>query len=354
MSLDLGKMHGWIESELTKRRSVAESMAALIAECEAAYAHPDWDKLRTLPYGDLSPLLKWVQEPFRLPPPQVPLKGLWFGLFNPCPDGRTPVADIYVCGSERFDADPDDNSWAVGPDWWPDARYARSAVLADIYRIAYRQDARGAEQKNCLGNDAEYPLCLGYGSFAVRYLLGQVDPGLVLGRSESLGVAVGFDSGDFILIGELTSDGLMPINHDAGPREVPAESALEGLRSSDSRKVFRAVFEVPRLGEHACVAVPDLLRIANMPDETALRQAALSVLAKIAPHDTNVKQTVLQALNDSNPFVRREALQALISVKGLTAVDLDRIKEMENDSDEAVSSWSEIALRNIRLQGRAS
>jgi len=33
----------------------------------------------------------------------------------------------------------------------------------------------------------------------------------LLGRAESLGVAVGFDSGDFVLLGELTNDGLKPI-----------------------------------------------------------------------------------------------------------------------------------------------
>ena len=158
MGLELGQVYGWIAGEFARRRPIAESMAALIDRCEASCPHPDWATLRTLPYADLSPLVDWVQEPFREEPPEGPLSGLWFGLFNPCPDGRTPVADIYVCGSERFDPDPHDNSWAVGPDWRPDTGYANSAVLADLYRVAYRQGARVAEQKGCLGNDAEYPL----------------------------------------------------------------------------------------------------------------------------------------------------------------------------------------------------
>ena len=159
-----------------------------------------------LPYAHLSPLLDWLQRPFREEPPNTPLKGLWFGLLNPCPDGRTPVADIYVRGSELSQPDPDDNGWAVGPEWWPEARYASSAVFAfAIYRIAYRQGSRVVEQKACLGNDAEYPLCLGYGAFVVRVLLVHPDPLLILGKSESLGVAVGFDSGDFILLGEAHS-----------------------------------------------------------------------------------------------------------------------------------------------------
>jgi hypothetical protein len=224
MELDLGLTHGWIVAELARCRPVAESMAALIDQCEAAHPHPDWARLRALPYADLSPLLEWIQKPFREEPPTAKIKGLWFGLFNPCPDGRTPVADIYVCGSERFDPDLL-GDWAVGPEWWPDARYAESAVLAAIYRVAYRQGAREDEQKGCLGGGAEYPLVLGYGAFAVRELLGQVEPSLVLGGSDSLGVAVGFDSGDFVLVGRLVLDGLVPI---AGSPDAEPGAAADG------------------------------------------------------------------------------------------------------------------------------
>ena len=175
-------------------------MARLIDVCEAAQPHRDWAKLRALPYADLSPLAAWIQRPFLNDPPAEPLRGLWFGLFNPYTSDDEPSADIYVCGSQRFDPNPDSYDWAVDPYWWPEDRYARSTVLAEIYRIAYR--------KKGLENDAEYPLCLGYGAFAVRELLGMIDPKLLLGKSDELGIAVGFDSGDFILLGRLTAAGL--------------------------------------------------------------------------------------------------------------------------------------------------
>ena len=111
--------------------------------------------------------------------------------------------------ADVFDPNPDVNNWAQGLDWWPDARNANSTVLADVYRIAYRQGANVAAQKECVGNDAEYPLVLGYGSFAVRDLLELLDSSLILGGSDSLGVAVGFDSGDFVLLGHLVKDGLI-------------------------------------------------------------------------------------------------------------------------------------------------
>jgi hypothetical protein len=346
-------MHGWIESELMHSRPIAESMGSLIDQCDAVRPHPDWAKLRALDFADLSGLLEWIHEPFREEPPALPLKGLWFGLVNPCPDGRTPVADIYVCGSERFNPDPRDNSWAFAPDWRPAARYANSSVLADIYRIAYRPGSRTTQQNGCLGNDAEYPLVLGYGAFAVRKLLEDVERPLLLGRSESLGVAVGFDSGDFVLLGELTNGGLKPIDPNAKCPEVPIEPVLEGLRSSDSKQVFRALIALDRFGTRARAAIPELLRVAQS-NEFGLRQAAVRMLAAVGPDDPRAKAAALQALNDGSPFVRREALHALIAIKGLSASDLARIKEMENDADETVASWSEIALRNIRLESEAS
>ena len=209
MSLDLAKLHRWIVAELGRGRPIEKSMSALIDKCEKSRPHVDWSKLRELPYSDLQPLEDWIRRVFSKGRSRRPLKGLWFGLFNPCPDGRHPVAEIYVCGSDRFDPDPEDNSWAVGPKWWPKGRYAESKILADLYRISYRQRAGASAQKDCLGNDAEYPLCLGYGLFAVKKLLEKMEPALILGKSDSIGVAVGFDSGDFVLVGRMTKDGLL-------------------------------------------------------------------------------------------------------------------------------------------------
>lgn len=41
MELDLAKMHGWIVAELARHRPVAESMTALIDQCEAVRLHSD-------------------------------------------------------------------------------------------------------------------------------------------------------------------------------------------------------------------------------------------------------------------------------------------------------------------------
>ena len=201
MSLDMASIHQFISAELGSSHTISQSMERVIDECSQQSPHDDWTTLRELPYDAIDELRDWIATPFILDPPKTALAGLWFGLFNPEYDGKG-AADIYVCGSHRFFADPNDNSWAVGPDWWPEHRYAHSSLLRDLYQIAYR---RGG-----LGNDAEYPLCLGYGGFVIRDLLRGIRPETMLAESISLGVAVGFDSGDFVLVGTLTRRGLQP------------------------------------------------------------------------------------------------------------------------------------------------
>lgn len=208
MPLDLGRMHAWIVAELAAERPVAESMARLIDECEAAHPHADWPRFRELDYADLTNVVEWIEAPFEFEPPECRLRGLWFGLHNPYSDDGTPVIDLRVSGSARYDPADVNLGWAVRPEWEPEYAGAGSAVLAEIYRIAYRPKASAEERKGRLSDDAEYPLCLGYGAFAVRDALGQVDAALLLGHADSLGVAVGFDSGDFVRLGEFGPDGL--------------------------------------------------------------------------------------------------------------------------------------------------
>ncbi|HEY2250657.1 MAG TPA: hypothetical protein VGH74_06335, partial [Planctomycetaceae bacterium] len=96
--MNFAASYGWIKEELRANRRVSDSMNSIIDRCANAFPHEGWKELRELPYGDLVSLQAWIETPFRVEPPAAPLKGLWFGLFNPY-RGKTPVADMYVCGS---------------------------------------------------------------------------------------------------------------------------------------------------------------------------------------------------------------------------------------------------------------
>jgi hypothetical protein len=56
-----------------------------------------------------------------------------------------------------------------------------------------------------VGDIGEYVLCLGYACLAVKHLCEVVPPDLWLGSKDKRAIAVGFDSGDDILIGEISA-----------------------------------------------------------------------------------------------------------------------------------------------------
>lgn len=208
-----GKYH-WIVNELKSRRPLSQSMSRLIDGCEAAHPHPDWARMRELPYADLSPLIRWLQQTFEARPPGDDHRGMWFGLSNPIRAGKT-LADMSVLVCEEFDPDSPDAAWTGTAG--VSGGQAKSDIMADIYSIAYRDPEGG------LGNDAEYPLCLGYGALAVRDTLRALEASFILGKSDWIGVAVGFVSGDIILLGRFSRAGFEPLINPPGARLKPAD-----------------------------------------------------------------------------------------------------------------------------------
>ena len=105
---------------------------------------------------------------------------------------------MYVGATAKYDADDKEFSWLwKGERHYPEDAYAHSSSLRSIYEIAYGADGG-------LGNDAEWPLCLAFGAFAVRSLLRGQSTRLVASSAPRIGVVIGFDSGDMLKVGELT------------------------------------------------------------------------------------------------------------------------------------------------------
>jgi hypothetical protein len=200
MAIQIGRVARIIRSHLLQENSLTDDMSAVIDVCEQSAPHPDWHVLRKLPYNDMTDLTEWLQSVFTEDPPEKSLAGLWFGLFNPICDG-TPVSDMYVGGASHVDTEDSDIEWASDLDYFPEDNYADSHILAAIYQIAY-------SSKEGLRNDAEYPLCLAYGTFAVKRLLKEIDPRIIISGDKKVIVTVGFDDGDYLNVGDMDAEGL--------------------------------------------------------------------------------------------------------------------------------------------------
>lgn len=191
------KIHELVASD----SSASACMSEIIAFCSRDVPHIDWSRLSALDYdGDVASLTSWIAGVFERLPAPFPIQGLWFGLCNPTDDGKV-WADMYVGSVAQYAADDEELGWLwKGEHHYPDDAYAHSTSLRSIYEIGYTGDSG-------LGNDAEWPLGLAFGAFAARSLLRGQSARLVASSAKRIGVAVGFDSGDMLKIGELTERG---------------------------------------------------------------------------------------------------------------------------------------------------
>lgn len=125
--------------------------------------------------NDLQKLSRWLQQLMKKEPAPASVVAWYFGLFES--DGGT---QLYLCGTEEYDADPDEGDWAFDPVYFPEGRYAPRTLLNEMGSLA---DA----------NVREYASLL-HAGLMVRALCSV--HGEAMASTASRPVAVGWDDGD--------------------------------------------------------------------------------------------------------------------------------------------------------------
>ena len=195
MSYDYPRLFAKIVATVSDDSSISRRMRDLIAECEAQQPHPDWDRVRKINFeADEEKIESWFSRSFSGVTFSAPPSGLWVGLVNLSDKRGKVVAEAYAGVSPAFQSLS--NEWARSIESVTDKNYLRSNVLREIYDVAYESD-------DGLENDAEYPLVLAYGAMATRMALKSSMLPLELRTMQ--GVAVGFDSGNYLHLGEFTN-----------------------------------------------------------------------------------------------------------------------------------------------------
>jgi hypothetical protein len=196
MGFDFTRAAEHTERVVKSASSISNGMTQLLDYCEAASPSPAWSSIRRLDFEDDSANLRlWLEKVLSTEPPSQDVNAFWFGLFNPVMEHGETSCGMYVSGSTTFDPEDETGEWAVPSDdsYLPEGRYAPSSVLREVYRLV---------TKNSVADIGEYVLCLGYACLAVRTIIRSVSPKLLLGERESRAIAVGFDSGDFIILND--------------------------------------------------------------------------------------------------------------------------------------------------------
>jgi hypothetical protein len=201
MEFDLSAWYGEITKALSADASLRDGMQTLLAYCNKKHRWKGWDNIGELDFdSDVGEMEKWLKGVLKNEPPPSSVKAFWFGIFNPIYDGET-VCDTYMAGASEFNPDDESFEWACDPDYFPDSACAHSQILRDFYQTV------NGSPVSLMG---KYILCLGYTAFAIRELATKVDKELWLGTSKERGLAVGFDSGDAVLLRPLSRSAAEP------------------------------------------------------------------------------------------------------------------------------------------------
>lgn len=149
-------------------------------------------------------------------------------------------------------------------------------------------------------------------------------------------------SGDEALAREAT-DVIVRLSPDS---EVDEFAFIAALESANDKVVYWAGVALRLLGSRGAAAIPSLLALLQR-EQVFLRQTAVRALAAVGPHDPDARAAAFASLGDEHPFIRREALQACLTLPDPTDEDLAAIAGMVTDSDEEVRN---LALSRIGMQ----
>jgi hypothetical protein len=182
---------------VTRADPLSEVVADVITDCERLRPHRDWAQLRELDWNDGSAAVcAWWQQLLERERPPASVRGLWFGLCEPVENGRARY-DLYAAGTRDYKPDDLELEWVFSQCYHPQG-HPHPVCLAETYRIARKPEG--------LGNDAEWTLGLVFGCGAVARALNSPQGRTGLNATPPLGVAAGWDGGDFIFLGELHPD----------------------------------------------------------------------------------------------------------------------------------------------------
>jgi hypothetical protein len=200
---DIELSHKMVTSVVDSDCAIWDGMSSLIEFCSEHESWDGWNALRELDFEtDSLTLTNWMTQLLITEPPPKNIKAYWFGLFNPVQNGTT-TCGLYAAGAVTFDPDDESFEWACGPAYFPEGRYATSMVLDGIYR-------KVSTANGFVPSYGEYVLCLGYAGLIVKYLAATIKCELWLDSCATRALAVGFDSGDGMLVGSVTRRGWNP------------------------------------------------------------------------------------------------------------------------------------------------
>jgi hypothetical protein len=191
--IDMGDHATQLDAVVSSGRSLQACMDELIAYCQEECPDKVWEAVAGLDFQQGAAALRdWLEGVLTDEPPGPEIDTFWFGLEPTTVPGGRHSYSLYIAGSDHFDIH--DAHWTRLPAYWPSGRHANSMILLQVQGMLL--EAGGPAL--IFG---QYLLGLGYSCLAITEACQSIPHTLLLGTRDRRRVAVGFDDGDYLLLG---------------------------------------------------------------------------------------------------------------------------------------------------------
>lgn len=206
MEFDPHKFVAALTVEIRRQRPFIAGLKSMLQWCAKHLPHGDWKKVAALDFeADEKKAQTWIPKTLKAAPSPFPIHGMYFGLHEYSTAKDEEYAKLYVGFLGQYDPKDKKASWVFGAKrHYPEKSTLNARALKAAGVIFNRESGEG------LGNDGNFMFCMTYANLLVASLM---TPELHLSlksKADRIGLLAGWDSGDYMNLGELTAKGFVP------------------------------------------------------------------------------------------------------------------------------------------------
>ncbi|MFT3783840.1 MAG: hypothetical protein QM790_17660 [Nibricoccus sp.] len=178
----------------------------MIDWCSEYCPHSDWEVIEKLDFSkDPKGAKAWFVQLVDQQPCPFEVQGIYFGLAERGTASGEEYAQLYGSFLGQYDGDGDPTQWLFGDKkHYPENEPLKVANLKRACLRFNRANGRG------VGSDGYYLFGLAYATLLVKEFLTPACYARLATKTDAVGIFVGWDCGDTVRCGELTSAGFQP------------------------------------------------------------------------------------------------------------------------------------------------
>ena len=206
MGFDFPAFYERLQDEVRTSTDLPASMGTMMKWGEGQISHPDWARLATFDaVEELRSAKIWLPRVLKRAPSPFPVRGAFLGLGGFQDQNGTEFADLYFGLMSTYDPADTESQWLYSkPRHYPEDAYLGSKALHQGGLICNRKTGTPG-----LGTPGHICFSTSFAALILRHTL-DGDIYRLLGGTAPIGVVTGFDSGDLMRLGEMTSEGFVP------------------------------------------------------------------------------------------------------------------------------------------------